>query len=341
MPRLRREPLNGRALAEATNRAHMISIEGRAAKDGAVLKDCLASYREWVNNNPDAHPLHNLTHHLVSTVEGTAATIRERMVAKWTGAPDAAARVESSVTNSLRRSAGTNYQSLVSYALARRLLESGSSWYVTHPVPVEWGRTLAIKFSGGVSDDFVDVDAGPELILDPAIVPDSDVVVKPDLDILLRNADWVPSPDRPEPVLVLSVKTSLADRAGAAARWKTYFDLATNPCEHACEESCAYRRLGIELANTPNIAIAHGIVTANIYKINSDPYFTRWGELRSNQAKSNTFMFDLRFTTRDDNEDVMAPGWESLTAIEAWLDDQSRLASQATPLSGDTAIHEG
>ena len=319
----------------------MISIENRAAKDGAVLSACLASYRKWVDDNPEAHPLHNLTHHLVSTVDGTAATIRARMVAKWAGAPDAAARVESSVTNSLRRSAGTNYQSLVSYALARRLLEKQSSWYVTHPVPVEWGRTLAIKFSGGVSDDFVDVDADPEPILDAAAVPDVDVVVKPDLDILLRNAAWPLNDDRPEPVLVLSVKTSLADRAGAAARWKTYFDLATNPCEHACEESCAYRRLGIELANTPNIAIAHGIVTANIYKINSDPYFTRWGELRSNQARSNTFMFDLRFTTRNDNEDVMAPGWESLTAIEYWLEDQNRIASQATPLSGETEAQDG
>lgn len=339
MPR-RHATLGGRDLADANNRANVANIERRAEPADAVLHACLASYRQSLADCPDLHPLSNLTHHLVSTVEGTAAAIRTRMEIKWAGHAEAAQRVESSVTNSLRRSAGTNYQSLVSYAISRWLLASRSSWYVTFPVPVDWGRSLAIKFTGGVegveSDTLVKDDEFSAFAEEG-----SAVVVKPDLDVLLRNAVWDPASGDPEPVLVLSVKTSLADRAGSAARWKTYFDLVTQPCEHVCEPTCAYRRLGIELANTPNIAIVHGIVTANIYKINSDPYFARWGELRTNQARSNTFMFDLRFTTRDDNEDVMAPGWSSLTDLEIWLANRGTLEAQATPVPESAAHQEG
>lgn len=287
-----------------------------------MLKYCIASYDEWLINNPGAHPLSNLTHHLVSTKAATAASIRRRMSAKWTGDPEAAQKIESSVTNSLRRSAGTNYQALVSYALARYLHKQKSCWYVMHPVPSTFAHSLAIRFTGGLAPeaevDGNETEAGGQQI--PDLPADSAaVVIKPDLDILLRNASWKATPAELEPVLVLSVKTSLADRAGAAARWKMYFDLVTKPCIHICETGCAYQKLGIELAHDPRVNITHGIVTANIYKIDSDPYFTQWGELRSNQARGNTFMFDLRYTTREESADVMAEGWESLTQIEHWL----------------------
>lgn len=93
----------------------------------------------------------------------------------------------------------------------------------------------------------------------------------------------------------------------------------TRPCAHVGEETCAYRRLGIALEHSPPVDITHGIVTANIYKINSDPYYTRWGELRSNQSRANTFMFDVRYTTREETEEVMAEGWQGLANIEDWL----------------------
>jgi hypothetical protein len=307
---------HGLELAQINNAALVASVEARAGKDDAVLAACLRSYQAWLAANRTEHPLRNLTHHLVSTRQVTEASIRGRMVLKWQGHPQSAERVASSVTNSLRRSAGTNYQALVSYALARFLLEQQSHWYVVHPVPATFAHSLGIRFNAGVSA--VDTEGQS----DDAEAEDAEgVVVKPDLDILIRNAAWDSRSSGAEPVLLLSVKTSLADRAGSAARWKTYFDLVTQPCEHICEASCAYRRLGIELANDPNVHITHGIVTANIYKMDSDPHFTRWGELRSNQARANTFMFDVRYTTREDSPDVMADGWDSLVEIETWLSE--------------------
>lgn len=297
--------------------------ERRALEVGAVSRACLASYRARLASETPEHPLHDLTRHLVGTSEETSREIRARMVAKWAGSPNAAQKVESSVTNSLRRSAGTNYQTLVSYAIAQFLMDSGSSWYIVHPVPQEWAHMLSIKFTGGVDIPVGSTNDGPSNVADTVAGDDAgldaSVNVKPDLDILIRNAGWEPRREGSEPVLLLSVKTSLADRAGSAARWKTYFDLVTNPCRHICEEDCAYRRLGIELANAPAVRITHGIVTANIYKINSDPYFTRYGELRSNQSRANTFMFDLRYTTREESADVMADGWDSLVGLPTWL----------------------
>ncbi|OBK77574.1 hypothetical protein [Mycobacterium sp. 1274761.0] len=315
-------------VAQAQNAALEASIVRRAAQADAVLTNCIESYINWLNQNPDKHPLWNLTHHLVSTSVETAAAIRERMAIKWAGDPDEQAKVERSVTNSLRRSAGTNYQALVSYALARFLLQRQSHWYVMHPVPPTFAHSLAIRFGAAIPSGGATGEGDGENEIetpDDAEAPEAAAVtIKPDLDILLRNASWSGSAADSEPVLVLSVKTSLADRAGAAARWKMYFDLVTQPCVHASEDECAYRRLSIELAHDPHVRITHGIVTANIYKINSDPYYAQFGELRSNQARSNTFMFDLRYTTREESADVMAEGWESLTRIEQWLDDTAR-----------------
>lgn len=306
--------------AAVSNKALIASVRKRTTTDKAVLGPCLASYEQWLDERGDAHPLFDLTRHLVETVQETERAIRLRMEAKHAAQGGSAADVEKSVTNSLRRSAGTNYQALVSYALARHLLEQGSAWYVEHPVPKGFGNSLAIRFTAGVPVTPEEEAAAvvPEGEEQPAA--DAAVTVKPDVDVLLRNAGWDAEDPRPEPVLLLSVKTSLADRAGAAARWKTYFDLVTRPCPNIGKDrDCAYERLGIELAHDPNVSISHGIVTANIYKINSDPYYTQWGELRSNQARANTFMFDLRYTTRNESEDVMAEGWSALTDLPSWL----------------------
>lgn len=312
--------------APLLNAALARKIRRRASKPDAVLGPCLDNYDARLADEEDTrHPLFDLTSHLTSTLDATRRSIRQRMEAKWEGHPEAVRRIESSVTNSLRRSAGTNYQSLVSYALALHLASTESEWYVAHPVPQELAHELSILFTAGIDTAAEDTDA--EAGNDDDVEDDDDapvgVTVKPDVDILLRNASWDVSSELPEPMLILSVKTSLADRAGSAARWKTYFDLVTQPCPHVCEDDCAYGRLGLQLAYDPNVALTHGIVTANIYKVDSDEHFAKFGELRSNQARANTFMFDLRYTTRNESEEVMAEGWDPLPDLVTWLATES------------------
>lgn len=308
------------------NARAMARLRLRAVAEGSVIRFCLADYQARPIDT-DEHPLDNLTRHLVNTFEATRDSIRTRMEAKHAGKPNAGPLIEGSVRNSLMRSAGTNYQGLVTYAVAAHLLARESAWYVQHPVPPDFGRSLSIRFTGGVEVEpeelevTVDPNENPivEKPLDEGEQPDTSVTVAPDVDILIKSAAWPGDTNDPEPILLLSVKTSLADRAGSAARWKNYFDIVTQPCAHVCEDDCAYRRLGIELAHTPSVSITHGIVTANIYKMNSDPKFAEFGELRTQQARSNTFMFDLRYTTRNENEKVMAPGWDALSDLPQWL----------------------
>src|SRR5262249_10584250 len=193
-------------------------------------------------------------------------SIRARMEKKWEGHADAAAKVEASVANSKKRSAGTNFQSLVSYALAKYLLETDSAWFVAHPVPKEFRESLAITFTAGIPLQGDEVSPAPPAEVEEAVeemlaedneataggeddkeegeeqdvADDAETLatVNPDVDILLRNANWLPALGKREPVGLLSVKTSIIDRGGSAARWKMYFDLASDPCELACDERC-------------------------------------------------------------------------------------------------------
>ena len=312
-------------VADRSNGALMAAVRKRADDPGGVLGPCLRSYDERLRRETAEHPLLNLTRHLVDTFPETSESIRARMAAKWAVTGGSADDIQRSVTNSFRRSAGTNYQGLVSYALARHLSEIRSSWYLQHPVPPIFRTELAIRFTAGIQGPGSEErgSSASEDGDDDGQAEPIGVVVKPDLDILVRNAGWRAGAAA-EPVLVLSVKTSLADRAGMAARWKTYFDLVTQPCPHVDDADCAYKRLGIELAGQPNLSITHGIVTANIYKMNSDAYYTEFGELAKEQARSNTFMFDLRYSTRNENEKVMTPEWAPLTDILEWLSYTSR-----------------
>ncbi|MFE9248227.1 hypothetical protein [Streptomyces sp. NPDC007088] len=293
------------------NNLAVISRIGKRAEDAeGVLGPCLRAYCDQVSQaaNPQ-ELLSNLTAPLLAAFDETRLGIERRMREKWRHDPE---RVQSSVTNSLRRSAGTNYQALVTYALAKYLHTVGSAWYVQHPVPKGLQQSLAIVFGAGVDDADVieDVADGEE----GSDVAPSEYVVAPDVDVLLRNAAWVEG-ESGEPVILLSVKTSLADRAGMAARWKTYFDQATQPCPHSREPGCAYTRLGISMPNAGRFAITHGIVTANIYKINFHDSRYRVGELSSGQTRSNTYMFDLRLTTRDDGIAFTPSDWAQFPTI--------------------------
>ena len=299
--------------AKRQNQKLIRQLEKRAEPSDAVLGPCLTGYKAFMGQNagkPPIYFLENMTRWLLEKREKTEKLIRETMKARWTYEPD---RIPSSVTNSLRRSAGTNYQALLSYALAQYLLRTESAWYVQQPVPKEFREALVIKFTGGIptqsqSDDSAESE-DQEDEEDAAHSPDV-ARVKPDVDILLRNASWDEQSQQPEPVVLLSVKTSLVDRAGMAARWKMYFDLATHPCPHVDKlGDCAYGRLGIVMENANLYHIHHAIVTANIYKYWFQDERYKQGELESGQTRSNTYMFELKFTTRDDDLAVTPSDW--------------------------------
>lgn len=352
--------------AAAANRSHLKKIEKRANESGAVLGPCVQDYLLQTKKVEDPIDLiHNLTGPLLSAFPTTRALIEEKMKARWVKNPE---RVPMSVVNSLRRSAGTNYQGLVSYALARYLIETASTWYLQHPLPAQFKESLAIRFTAGLShsEQVQEHAAGPgeggshlsrlgpektepgeTLIAEALGLAEEDFdetavvegkepeealetevegafLVSPDVDILLRNAGWDPSSSHPEPVILLSIKTSLADRAGAAARWKTYFDLATNPCPHRAVSGCVYTRLGISMDNAEKYSILHGIVTANIYKFQFHDVRYRKGELASGQVRSNTYMFDLKLTTRNDGIAETPSDWQQFPAIAEVLGSYGR-----------------
>lgn len=211
--------LNGHLIAKESNVKLIKKIEGRTEKDNSVLAPCLNEYKSRVAASNPVELLHNLTEPLLSAYEETRQSIVKRFMKQWDGD---LVKVNSSVANSLRRSAGTNYQALLSFALAKYFNAVKSHWYLAHPVPKEFRKALAITFAAGVEESVGEDDSSSN----------SAYTIQPDVDILLRNASWPKSNSEAEPLVLLSVKTSLVDRDGMAARWKTYFDLATHPCIH-------------------------------------------------------------------------------------------------------------
>lgn len=312
--------------ATSANRRTIVKIDKRAVKPGAVIGPCLKAYKHQIEGwRRSTDLLSNLTAPLLDAREETEKLIRARMEAKWVDKPE---NIPGSVTNSLRRSAGTNYQGLVSYALALYLLEAGSAWYLQHPVPKELREALAINFTAGIPLSEPEEGGSPSVEADDAEVGDGDDFsvfrVQPDVDILLRNASWEDQQGQAEPVMLLSVKTSLVDRAGMAARWKTYFDQVTHPCPLLHKPGCAYSRLGITMENADRYDIHHGIVTANIYKYNFHDVRYKKGELSSGQTRSNTYMFDHKLTTRDDDLAETPEDWRQLPHVVDVLETLSR-----------------
>jgi hypothetical protein len=131
--------------------------------------------------------------------------------------------------------------------------------------------------------------------------------VEPDIDICL----WEEGGGAESPLLFVSAKTSLVDRAGQAARWKLYLDLHQTSCPHTKEiHDCPINRTRIKIKTTH--PIEHCIVTANIYKIDTtQPY----GELTSGQCRNNTYMFRHKYTTRNDAVEIRPDGWASFSAF--------------------------
>jgi hypothetical protein len=325
----RQEPLIPSSPVEqalAANRGCLSRLEQRATKTGVLLPTLDAYKASTARPKNPAALLHNLTGALLAAFDETRQMIEDRMSARYPGDEKAAGRA---VTNSLRRSAGTNYQSLVTFAIASYLVNVESTWAVAQPVPKELLSALVINFDAvtATSNGAQDAPENDQMIPDPdptvpapAIEEDEEAlseafVIQPDVDILLRNLAWSPQGGSSEPILLLSAKTSLVDRAGQAARWKLYFDLASNPCPCEDCEGCVYRKLGISMKNADAYDIEHGIVTANIYKYWFRDKRYRKGELASAQTRSNTGMFDLRLTTREDEEAETPPGWRQLESL--------------------------
>lgn len=66
--------------------------------------------------------------------------------------------------------------------------------------------------------------------------------------------------------------------------------------------------------------IRHGIVTANIYSMgNKDLDYREAGELNNQQTRSNTYMFNLKLTTRDDSKAQTPTDWKQFEYIVEFL----------------------
>ncbi|MEH1842308.1 MAG: hypothetical protein V7L20_27150 [Nostoc sp.] len=319
-------------IAKKQNELVVMKIEQRALKPDSVVAPCLSRYKNYkINCSNPIELLDNLTFPFLDAADDTQNLIENKMRRKWENDLE---KVSRSVTNSLLRSAGTNYQTLVSYALAKYLITVNSSWYLQFPVPKDLTEALAIKFTAGIpinpeeeSDKNTNIDNedDTQLSLDFTETQEnktdgqSIAIIKPDVDIVLKNASWNKNLGSAEPILLLSVKTSLVDRAGQAARWKIYFDIAMNPCRLRENQECVYRSLGIMMNQAAAYKIYHGIVTANIYKIKFHDLRYQKGELNSGQTKSNTYMFEHKFTTRNDGIAITPPDWNQFSQIAVLL----------------------
>lgn len=186
--------------------------------------------------------------------------------------------------NAIKRSAGTNYQGICEYAIIRWILTTNLPFLIAPNAPAKIKNELTIYG--------FDADGG-------------EFSVEPDIDISL----WVDDGNRNSPLIFVSAKTSLVDRAGQAARWKMYLDMHQTSCPHTSNiADCPINRTNIRIKTSH--PITHTIVTANIYKIDTtQPY----GELESGQCRNNTYMFEHKYTTRNDKEEVKPPSWKSFS----------------------------
>ena len=184
--------------------------------------------------------------------------------------------------NAIKRSAGTNFQGLCEYGILR--------WLDTVSLPVAVGPNAPKGMKPELTIYGKDADSG-------------EFKVEPDIDISL----WIPDGNSKSPIIFVSAKTSLVDRAGQAARWKLYLDLHQTSCRHVKMVSdCPIHRTEIKIKT--DHPIVHSIVTANIYKIDTtQPH----GELLSGQCRNNTYMFKHKYSTRNDTAELRPLGWSS------------------------------
>jgi len=193
-------------------------------------------------------------------------------------------------TNSIKRSAGTNYQGLVEYAILKLIDSLDLDLAITCNSPPELREELTIH---GVDADNVEFS------------------VEPDIDMCI----WNPEGGADSPIILLSAKTSIVDRGGQAARWKMYLDMHQTACTHIPTViDCPVRRTRVRMRTTR--PITHCIITANIYKIDTTQ---PEGELGNAQCRNNTFMFKYKYTTRCDESQLMPDSWGYLSSFPELL----------------------
>lgn len=197
-----------------------------------------------------------------------------------------------SAINAIKRSAGTNYQGLCEYALIQ--------WLKSEQIPFHIGPNAPKKMKDELTIYGDDSDGGS-------------FSVEPDIDISL----WLENDDTTSPIIFISAKTSLVDRAGQAARWKMYLDLHQTTCPHVKNISdCPINRTKVKIKTEH--PITHAIVTANIYKIDSTlPH----GELSTGQCRNNTYMFKHKYSTRNDDVEIRPSSWSSFAEITNMIEE--------------------
>lgn len=249
------------------------------------LRPCLDAYDktlEKLHRQGNKEPLVTGMAHLTDILRETYSEVIEQI--------EAAGKTGIRAINAVKRSAGTNYQGLCEYAIVRWLESTSLAVNVQPNAPTELRDELTIYGT----------DAGAEFS------------VEPDIDICL----WLEGGASTSPLLFVSAKTSLVDRAGQAARWKLYLDLHQTTCPHVKSvPDCPIHRTRVKVITQH--PIEHCIVTANIYKIDTTQ---PEGELNSGQCRNNTYMFRHRFTTRNDEKEVRPTGWHSLSDFPALVE---------------------
>lgn len=222
--------------------------------------------------------------HLTDILRGTYQTVLGQIAASG--------KVGINAQNAVKRSAGTNFQGLCEYGILR--------WLQTTDLPISIGPNAPKGMKEELTIYGRDADAG-------------EFKVEPDIDISL----WVPDGNKQSPIIFVSAKTSLVDRAGQAARWKLYLDLHQTACRHMKDVlDCPIHRTEVKIKTEH--PIYHSIVTANIYKIDTtQPH----GELESGQCRNNTYMFKHKYTTRNDAREVRPPAWRSFAEFPSLVED--------------------
>lgn len=254
------------------------------------LQPCLTQYDtivQQLRDGGDSQPERTAMAHLTNILRGTYQTVLGQIAA--------AGKTGIRAQNAVKRSAGTNFQGLCEYAVLK--------WLATNNLPIAVGPNAPKNMKEELTIFGLDADAG-------------EFSVEPDIDISL----WVPDGNERSPILFLSAKTSLVDRAGQAARWKLYLDLHQTTCTHVHSvPDCPIHRTRIKIKTQHQIV--HSIVTANIYKIDTtQPH----GELKSGQCRNNTYMFRHKFTTRNDSQEYRPPSWQTFSNFPVLIESVFR-----------------
>jgi hypothetical protein len=263
------------ARAQRAKRRKVLLKRDRLSPAIEAYEEILARLADCEEPNPTVAGLE----HLTSVLRGTYPTVLKQI--------HASGKTGIQLQNAVKRSAGTNFQGVCEYAVAK--------WLDTTDLPVCIGPNAPQVMKDELT--IHGVDHGVEFS------------VEPDIDMCL----WIPDDNPKSPIIFVSAKSSLVDRAGQAARWKMYLDLHQTTCVYIPDvPDCPVRRTRVKMQTER--AITHCIVTANIYKIDTTQ---PQGELDSGQCRNNTFMFEHRYTTRNDDREYRPNGWAGFNTFPA------------------------